>query len=215
VRSYRQYCALARGLDVIGDRWVLLIVRELLLGPRRYGELAHGLPGIASNLLAERLRSMQAGGVVAKTADDRYELTEWGEGLREVADAIGRWAGPLMGQMADGDAFRGHWIAYPVASLFPDVDLSRPELTIEMRCADEPVTVRSTKGRVSVEPGPAQAPDLVLTGPPDATVGLLARHIDPTAAKARGVAVTGDLRLLRRLRPTTPGAPPARSRKKG
>jgi DNA-binding HxlR family transcriptional regulator len=204
MRSYRQYCALARGLDVIGDRWVLLIVRELLLGPRRYGELADGLPGVASNLLAERLRSMQAVGVVAKTADGHYELTVWGEGLRDVVDAIGRWASPLMGQVADGDTFRGHWIAYPVASLFPDTDPSRPELTIEMRCADQSVTVRSAKGRVSVHPGPAHAPDLVLTGPPDVTVGLLARHLDPTEAKARGVAVTGDVRLLRRLRPINP-----------
>jgi DNA-binding HxlR family transcriptional regulator len=212
MRSYHQYCAVARGLDVIGDRWVLLIVRELLLGPRRYGELAQGLPGIASNLLAERLRSLQTSGVVAKAADDRYELTEWGDGLRDVVDAIGRWAGPLMGSIAEGDAFRGHWIAFPVASLFPDVDPGRPELTIEMRCADEPVTVRSRNGRVTVHSGPARAPDLVLTGPADATVGLLARHVDPSAAKARGLAITGDVRVLRQLRPTGPGTSPPRAR---
>src|SRR5918994_5896036 len=97
MKSYGQYCALARGLDVVGDRWVLLIVRELLIGPRRYGELAHGLPGIATNLLAERLRTMHANGLVARTDDDRYQLTEWGDGLSEVAAAIGRWASPLMG----------------------------------------------------------------------------------------------------------------------
>jgi DNA-binding HxlR family transcriptional regulator len=211
VRSYHQYCALARGLDVIGDRWVLLLVRELLFGPRRYGELADGLPGIASNLLADRLRALQASGVVAKTTDDRYELTEWGQGLRDVVEAIGRWAAPLMGSMEGDDAFRGHWIAVPVAALFPNVDPHRPELTIEMRCADEPVTVTSTKGRVSVHLGSANAPDLVLTGPPDATVGLLAQHVDPAAAKERGVTVTGDIRKLRRLRPTAPGVP-ARAR---
>jgi DNA-binding HxlR family transcriptional regulator len=212
VRSYHQYCALARGLDVIGDRWVLLIVRELLLAPRRYGELADGLPGIASNLLADRLRALQASGVVAKTTDDRYELTEWGQGLRDVVEAIGRWAGPLMGSMDGDDAFRGHWIAFPVATLFPNVDPRRPELMIEIRCADESVTVTSTKGRVGVHPGSANAPDLVLTGPPDAIVGLLAQHFDPAAAKEQGVAVTGDIGKLRRLRPTAPGTPPARAR---
>ena len=66
MRSYRQYCGLARGLDLIGDRWVLLIVRELLLGTRRYGELLDGLPGIATNLLADRLRAMEDNGLVVK-----------------------------------------------------------------------------------------------------------------------------------------------------
>jgi DNA-binding HxlR family transcriptional regulator len=204
VKSYRQYCALARGLDVIGDRWVLLIVRELLCGPRRYGELAYGLPGIATNLLAERLRTMQGNGLVARADDDRYRLTERGEGLSEVLAAIGGWASPLMGSIADGDAFRSHWIAHPVAALFPGVDPGRPELSIEVRCGDEPMTIRSAKGRVSVQPGRAAAPDLVLTGPPDAIIGLLARQIDAADAKARGLAITGGLRLLRRLRPTTP-----------
>jgi DNA-binding HxlR family transcriptional regulator len=204
VKSYRQYCALARGLDVIGDRWVLLIVRELLGGPRRYGELAYGLPGIATNLLAARLRTMQASGLVTRAHDDRYQLTEWGEGLSEVVAAIGQWASPLMGSIADGDAFRSHWIVHPVAALFPGVDRARPELTIEVRCGNEPRTIRSTGGRVSVQPGRAAAPDLVLTGPPDATIGLLAQQIDAAEAKARGLAITGDVRLLRRLRPTTP-----------
>jgi DNA-binding HxlR family transcriptional regulator len=204
VRSYRQYCALARGLDAIGDRWVLLIVRELLGGPRRYGELAYGLPGIATNLLAERLRTMQAKGLVARADDDRYQLTEWGEGLSEVMADIGRWASPLMGNVDDGDSFRSHWIVHPVVALFPGVDPARPELSIEVRCGDEPMTICSAEGRVSVQPGRAAAPDLVLTGPPDATIGLLARQVDVAEANARGLAITGDVRLLRRLRPTTP-----------
>lgn len=203
MKSYGQYCALARGLDVIGDRWVLLIVRELLGGPRRYGELAYGLPGIATNLLAERLRTMQANRLVARTDDHRYQLTEWGEGLGEVSAAIGRWASPLMASIADGDSFRSHWITHPLAALFPGVDPARPELSIEVRCGDEPVTIRSAEGRVEAQAGRADAPDLVLTGPPDATIGLLARQIDAAEAKARGLAVTGDPRLLRRLRPTT------------
>ncbi len=204
MRSYRQYCGLARGLDVIGDRWVLLIVRELLPGPRRYTELVGGLPGIATNLLAERLRSMEDNGLLVKGDDDRYALTERGEGLREVVHAIGRWAYPLMGQMAPDETFRGHWIAHPIGELFPGKDDTRPELTIEVRCGDESMTVRSTDGRVAVEWGPAPAPDLVLTGPPDAIVGLFARRIGVDEAKARGVAIAGDPRRLRKLRPLVP-----------
>ena len=210
MRSYRQYCSLARGLDVIGDRWVLLIVRELLGGPRRYGELVHGLPGIATNLLAERLRTMQASGLIAKSGGDRYQLTELGEGLQAVVSTVAAWAVPLMGHMADDDTFRSHWIAQPVTTLFPGVDATRPDVVIEVRCGDEPMTIRSEGGSVGVHRGHAAAPDLVLTGPPDATVELLAHRIDPDEAKARGVAITGDPLPLLRLRPAGT-AGPARS----
>jgi DNA-binding HxlR family transcriptional regulator len=213
MKSYGQYCGLARGLDVIGDRWVLLIVRELLTGGRRYGELVHGLPGIATNLLADRLRTMQANGLVTKTEDDRYQLTERGEGLREVVFSIVRWAAPLVGRMADDETYRSHWIAHPIASLFPGMDSRRPELTVEVRCGEAPMSIVSTGGRVSVHPGHAAAPDLVLTGPPDVTIGLLAHRFGAVEAKARGVAVTGDLRLLRRLRPGLPGAAPRHPRR--
>jgi DNA-binding HxlR family transcriptional regulator len=188
-------------LDLIGDRWILLIVRELLTGPRRFGELLDGLPGIATNLLTDRLRTMQDNGLVTRTETDRYALTPRGEGLREVIFAIGRWAYPLMGQRRVDEVFRSHWIAHPITALFPGVDQSRPELTIEARCGDQPMTIRCTEGRVHVQPGPAAAPDLVLTGPPDATIGLLAHRIGPAEARASGLAITGDADLLRQLRP--------------
>jgi DNA-binding HxlR family transcriptional regulator len=206
MRSYGQYCGLAKGLDVIGDRWVLLVVRELLGGPRRYGELLEGLPGIATNLLSERLRSMQDNGLVEKTSDDRYALTERGEGLRDVVQAIGRWAYPLMGPIEPEETFRSQWIVHPISALFPGVDPSRPEMVIEVRCADEPMTITSHDGRVSVQSGPASAPDIVLTGRPDAVLGLIAHRLDAREAKERGVAITGDARLLRRLRPYRPSA---------
>jgi DNA-binding HxlR family transcriptional regulator len=209
VRSYRQYCWLARGLDVIGDRWVLLIVRELSPGPRRYGELLDGLPGIATNLLAERLRTMEANRLVTRDGD-RYTLTERGDGLRAVLRAIGEWAAPLMGPQEPDEAFRSHWIEYPMTALFPGEDRSRPDLAIEVRSGERPMTVRSADGRVRVEPGPAAAPDLVLTGPPDAVLGLFTHRLTIEEAKARGLAVTGDARPLRRLRPNATAAPAAR-----
>src|SRR5438034_8996572 len=105
MRSYGQYCTFARGLDVVGDRWVLLIVRELLDGPRRYNELLDGLPGIATNLLADRLRDLVNASVLVQRLDHSYALTAWGEGLRDVVQAIGRWARPLMGRMERDDEF--------------------------------------------------------------------------------------------------------------
>jgi hypothetical protein len=113
-----------------------------------------------------------------------------------------------MGTRQEGEAFRSHWIAHPISALFPGVDPARPDLTIEVRCADQPMTVQVAEGRVAVHPGPSAAPDLVLTGPPDATVGLIARRIEPADARSRSLAITGDPELLRRLEPAVPAAAP-------
>ncbi len=199
MRSYHQYCSFARGLDVVGDRWTLLIVRELLYGPRRYSELLDGLPGIATNLLADRLRELTDKGVLERQKDQRYALTTWGEGLRDVVHAIGRWARPLMGQMRDDDTFRSHWLAHPIHVLFEGVDRRRPPLTIGIEMGDVPVTLESKSGRIRVQPGRPGSPDLVLSGPPDGIIGLLAGlHERPAVAE---VKVTGDARRLAKLYP--------------
>ena len=107
VRSYGQFCGLARALDVVGDRWNLLIVRELLVGPMRYGELAASLGGIATNLLADRLRSLESSGVIERrlgqTSGVVYALTPWGSELREAVEALIRWSFPLMVSGPGGD----------------------------------------------------------------------------------------------------------------
>ena len=201
MRSYRHYCGLARSLDVVGDRWVLLIVRELIEGPRRYNELLDGLPGIATNLLAERLRVLEEAGVLTRNKDLTYSLTDWGQGLRDVVYALGRWAQPLMGRQADDDAFRSHWLAHPIRLLYDGLDKRRPPLTVEVNTGDAPMTVKSAGGRVSVVPGRPASPDLVLSGPPDGVAGLLAGRLDRAAAGKRGVTIKGDVRKLAQLLP--------------
>src|ERR1700682_6240274 len=201
MRTYNQYCGLARSLDVVGDRWVLLIVRELLEGRRRYNELLDGLPGIATNLLAERLRDLERVGVLVRDDDHTYRLTEWGHGLHEVVYALGRWASPLMGKMARYDEFRSHWLSHPIHLLYEGVDRSRPRLTVEVNTGDTPMTIESAAGRVTVAPGAPASPDLVLSGPPDGVPGLHTGRIDLAAAAERGVTVKGDARKLARLRP--------------
>ena len=201
MRTYGQYCGLARGLDVVGGRWDLLIVRELLEGPRRYNELIHGLPGIATNLLAERLRALENSGVLVREEDRTYALTEWGQGLREVVHAVGRWARPLMLRRARGDEFRSHWLAHPINFLYEGVDKSRPPLTIEVNSGDAPMTIESAAGRVRMLRGRPASPDVVLSGPPDAVVGLLSGRLDRAAAAKGGVTVRGDVRKLASLRP--------------
>jgi DNA-binding HxlR family transcriptional regulator len=114
-RSYGQFCSLARALDRLGERWTLLIVRNLLLGPRRYSDLLSELPGITTNLLAERLKGMHSSGLVARrtlSGSDRstvYELTELGAALEPAIMELGRWGGRYMDAPKKGDTVNIGW----------------------------------------------------------------------------------------------------------
>ncbi|MFN2450025.1 MAG: winged helix-turn-helix transcriptional regulator, partial [Candidatus Baltobacteraceae bacterium] len=133
MKSYGQFCAVAKALDVIGDRWTLLIVRELMSrGQARYTDLKAGLPGIASNLLAERLRALESDGLLTRTdvpppvASTLYALTGRGEALRPVLTEIGRWGAPLLGAASRSDEVRGYWIGLPAELYLTDGAPSEP-----------------------------------------------------------------------------------------
>ncbi|MEU2616803.1 winged helix-turn-helix transcriptional regulator [Streptomyces sp. NPDC007157] len=119
-RSYDQYCSAARALDVVGDRWTLLIVRELLAGPRRYTDLHADLPGVSTDVLASRLKDMERDGVTTRrrlpppAAAYVYELTARGRELLPVVQALGRWGEPELGERRPTDAVRAHWFALPL-----------------------------------------------------------------------------------------------------
>src|SRR3712207_5449347 len=119
--GYQQYCALARALDVAGDRWTLLIVRELLPGPRRITDLIDGPPGISRKILTERLRALERDGVVARTelpppaARQVYELTDDGRDLADATGSLGRWGVRRLGVRRSGESFQGRWSAVGMA----------------------------------------------------------------------------------------------------
>lgn len=122
-RSYAQYCAIARSLDVLGERWKLLIIRELLPGPRRYTELHADLPGISTDVLAARLKEMETDGLVRRRRAEPptpawlYELTPRGQDLLPVLSALAHWGGSLLDGKQPTDALRGHWLVIPLAEL--------------------------------------------------------------------------------------------------
>ncbi len=200
MRSYSQYCALAKALDVIGDRWSLLIVRELLVRSSRYSELQDGLTGIATNLLAERLRQLEGADVIHRDADGRYELTEWGRGLATPVHELVRWAAPLMLVGQGTDAFRARWLELPLELMFAGTDPERPDIEIELRTAGEVLTVESAAGRVEIRGGPASSPDVVVSGSPELIVGLFSGALDPEVASTQGVSILGDFGLVEQLR---------------
>ncbi|MET9659524.1 winged helix-turn-helix transcriptional regulator [Streptomyces sp. NPDC006510] len=119
-RSYDQFCATARALDSVGDRWTLLIVRELLAGPRRYTDLHADLPGVSTDVLASRLRDMEQSGLATRrrlpppAAASVYELTERGHGLMPVLAALAEWGAPALAERRPTDAVRAHWFALPL-----------------------------------------------------------------------------------------------------
>ncbi|MFF7925708.1 winged helix-turn-helix transcriptional regulator [Streptomyces mirabilis] len=119
-RSYDQYCSAARALDAVGDRWTLLIVRELLGGPRRYTDLHADLPGVSTDVLASRLKDMERDGLTTRRrlpppgAAYVYELTCRGRELLPVLQALGEWGAPSLGERGATDAVRAHWFALPL-----------------------------------------------------------------------------------------------------
>lgn len=160
-RDYGQYCGLARALDVVGDRWNLLIVRELLIGPARYGELRYGLSSIATNLLTERLRDLENAGVVERRLSDdsnaiTYALTPWGAQLREPINALIRWSTPLMVRGPEGDEFRTEGLLVALPALFAGrmpagqpvaVGLAVDGVTVQMQATESGVEISRPDGR--------------------------------------------------------------------
>ncbi len=136
-RSYDQYCSAARALDTVGDRWTLLIVRELLAGPRRYSDLHADLPGVSTDVLASRLKDMERDGLATRRrlpppgAANVYELTGRGRELLPVLQALGTWGEAELGELRPTDAVRAHWFALPMLRALRD--RGEGEATVEVR----------------------------------------------------------------------------------
>lgn len=194
-RSYGQYCGLARALDVVGARWSLLIVRELLVGPARYGELLAGLPGIATNLLASRLKELEEVGVVERTLDTdsngvAYVLTAWGKELRDTVASLVRWSTPLMISGPQGDTFQGRWLVVALDALLRDRRSKKP-MTIGLSADDAVVAVHADKTGMRVEVCGDEQPDTIFRGEPAIVLGLASGMLTVEQAVAAGGSVRG------------------------
>ncbi|RAG84334.1 transcriptional regulator [Streptacidiphilus pinicola] len=210
MRSYGQYCSIARALDVVGDRWTLLIVRELLLqGPCRFTDLRNGLPGIAANLLSTRLKELEAAGLITREdapppiATVLYQLSESGRELEPVLKALGLWGLRCMTEEREGDAFQARWLAYAPEWFTTDADPDAGPAVIQLSAADELAFIRLRDGQVHTQVGRVADPDLTLEGPPRTVLGLLSGLLDLEAAGRLGLTATGRLDLLTRLRPVS------------
>jgi DNA-binding HxlR family transcriptional regulator len=177
-RSYGQFCGLARALDLVGERWAFLVVRELALGPKRFKDLADGLPGVSTNILASRLRQLERNGIVERrvlpppAASSVYELTEYGRDLEPAMLALGRWGARSLGPRGER-VLRSHWLALALKGMFRPEAADGRARTYEIRLSDGSFVARVRKRAVDVTAGAAEDADLVLEADDDGLVALL------------------------------------------
>ncbi len=207
MKSYNHYCAVAKALDAVGDRWTLLIIRELVSqGPCRYTDLMSGLPGIATNLLADRLASLEEAGIVWReavpppVAATLYHLTDAGADLEPVLDALGIWGARFMSEKDETDQFRSHWFKRPVSMFLKDRAPDGPPVSIQLSPEDYPAVIETSQDGIRTRPGRVESPDLELAGPPHLILGILSGRLSVKEAKAAGLTLTGRVAVLNSLR---------------
>ncbi len=204
-RTYGQYCGFARAAEAIGERWALMILRDLLVGAKRFGELHRGLPGIPSNILTARLKELEDSGIVERRPVPRpgkgvaYELTDTGRLLEEPIAALGRWGARQMGDPRPGEIITEDSIASALRSTFRPEAAGKGSVTYALRLGEIEVHARVANGKVAVGRGPADKPDLVIESGPAIRM-LLAGEISPKQAlERRLVRLTGDPKLFDRF----------------
>ena|SRR5205823_264493 len=204
-RKFDQYCPMAHALSLVGERWSLLIVRELLHGPKRYTDLTNGLPGIGTNILAARLRELEQCGVVEKrrlpppAASTVYELTEYGRGLDEALYALARWGARSLGRPGPDDELYPEWGVNAFPALFnPEAARGLTE-TYVLKIDDDVFTARIVNGSLETSIGEADDAEAVVEVDMDTFFALMGGELEPReAVKRRRARVQGDPKALER-----------------
>ena len=206
-RTYNQYCATARTLDLVGERWTLLLIRELLTGPKRFGDLQQSLRGLGTGLLAARLKHLEREGLAHKVTlpaparTPAYDLTEAGRELGPAVLALARWGTKwAMGERRAGEAFHPGWAVLAMEAFFDPEAAAGVRAVYEFRVGDEVFHVRVDDGEVDAGHGPAGRPDAVVETD-EAVFASLADGRSSLADKSAAgeASASGDREALRRL----------------
>lgn len=196
-KRYDMYCPVAHALGLVGERWALLVVLELMHGPKRYTDLAENLPGIGTNILASRLRDLEEHGIVAKrilpppAASRVYELTEYGHGLRPAIRELALWGARSLGPPSDGEELFPGWLANALDTVLAPL---APPGRFEFRVGDEIASLVDGEAL----PGPVENPEVVIEGDPE---GIYYMFVD---RRLDLVSVEGNRDLLERLIESAP-----------
>lgn len=206
VRGYGQFCGLARALELVGERWALLIVRDLLVGPRRFTDLRQGLPRIPTNVLADRLKELEHSGIVQRKVLPRpaasvvYELTPYGSQLEEVVMRLGLWGAQSLGEPRADEIVTADSMVMALRSTFVPRAAERLTATFELHLGPVVLSARVERGKLTVTEGSATNPDLVLEAGPGIK-DLLNGELSPRDALCDGRVrvIEGDPKLLERF----------------
>jgi DNA-binding HxlR family transcriptional regulator len=189
VRDYGQYSGVSQALELVGERWAMLIVRDLLVGPRRYGELAAGLPRIPTNILAARLKELQAAGVIRRAPRSRviiYELTAYGHELEPVVLALGAWGFKAMSDPRAEQVITPDSMTMDLRTAFrPQVALTLPATAYAARLGPAELLIRVDGSRLEVARGDGPV-DLAFAAGPDIR-RLISGELTPDRAISTGV----------------------------
>ena len=204
-RSYNQYCGLAAALDVLGERWTLLILRELLIRPRRYRDLLADLPGIGTNLLAERLKFLVDEGLVRQrdlgggSKRQAYEITETGEQLRPVVLGLARWGMDFVGDLSPEYEVRPSWAFLAVEAMIDPDKVPSVDEQYEFRVDDEVFHIDVRDGTARALAGPAEDPAMTATTDAATFVQIGGGRLSPLAATVTGkLTLAGDIDVVLR-----------------
>jgi DNA-binding HxlR family transcriptional regulator len=205
MRSYNDGCAAAHALDLVGERWALLVVRELVLGPKRFTDLRAGLPQASPNVLAQRLRELERAGVVRRrklpppAASKVYELTDWGLDLEPILRDLGRW-GSRSPMMPDDAELSNTSLILSMRTMFDAAAAAGVSGSYELRLGEERFRVELDDGRLEVAPGVPSSPDAVIESGPDTLAELLYRDLPlDEALRSEAVRIEGDRAAVERL----------------
>lgn len=204
-RSYNQYCGLAQALDILGERWTLLVVRNLFVGPHRYKDLLDGLPGIGTNLLAARLKVLEREGIVRRrtlpppAGSSVYELTDLGRELGPALLCLAQWGLRWLGRPKPGQVFRPAWGVLALIATFRRDAANDVRETYEFHIEREIFHVRIRDGEMQAEQGSAPQADLVIACDAESFVAVASRSVSPRGAVEQGrMQVKGDPAALDR-----------------
>jgi DNA-binding HxlR family transcriptional regulator len=205
-RTYGDGCSIARALDLVGERWALLVVRELLLGPKRYTDLRKGLPNASPNVLSHRLDELEAAGIVRQrklpppVGSRVYELTDWGLNLEPIVISLGRWAASSPNPPSDAPIASGDSVILAMRGLFDPAAAHGLHTSYEIRLAEDRFQVQVASDRIDVARGNADRPDATIdTDPNTLNAVLLQRRPLAEAQRSGKMSIDGDTAAVKRL----------------
>jgi DNA-binding HxlR family transcriptional regulator len=203
-RTYGQFCGFARAVEIVGERWAMLIIRDLMVGPKRFGELQRGLPKIPTNILTSRLKELEGAGIIGRRASSQpgggvlYELTSRGRELEEPVLALGRWGAKLLDTPRPDEIITNDSMVMALRTTFQPKAARGVHASYELRMGSVVIHARIADGKLDAGAGPLAKPDCIIEAGPGLRA-VMANEITPREAIERGLAKANDPALFDRF----------------